>query len=226
MLHFQYEGSAMAKLQYFTSLALVLLTVAPIQVQHSRIQDVDFRNFSYPFKPPPGREPFGKLGDIVKVHDGIAYADKVGQNASFVYFKVAEVLYGDVNGDGQDEAAVVVIYGSNSGTFYLTDIYLFTLRDGKPVLLSRLTEEEIGKDYKGLYNGDGQVIFEALEGGRELKGNILTVRHFADGPHCCPESVVTVRYMWNGEGFSLLDVQKRRSSEGGEKMKAFYETRS
>lgn len=217
----------MLKLLCFTVLFFTLISVVPTRPQTSKIQGIDFRNFSYPFDQASEHEAFRKLGEVVKVHDGVAYAEKFGKNVSFFYFKVVEVLYGDVTGDGGDEAAVVVIYGSNSGTFYVTDTYLFTLRDGEPVLLSMLTEERVGRDYK-LHSAESQppLLHEALEGGRELRGDILTVKHFADGGHCCPESVVTMRYAWDGAKFSLLDVQKRRSSERGEKMRAFYETRS
>jgi hypothetical protein len=136
----------MTKLLCITTSTLLMLMVALTHGPQSRIQDIDFRNFSYPFEPPSDRAVFAQLGAVVRVRNGIAYADKACQNVSFLYFKVAEVIYGDVTGDGQDESAVVAIYGSNSGTFYLTDIYLFTLRESQPILLSTLREEKIGKD--------------------------------------------------------------------------------
>ncbi len=40
---------------------------------------------------------------------------------SFLYFEVADIVFGDLTGDGKDEAAVVAIYGSNSSSFFLTD---------------------------------------------------------------------------------------------------------
>jgi hypothetical protein len=203
------------------------MTVVSARVLQSRIRNVDFRNFSYPFKPPSEHDDMAKLGEVVKVHDGIAYADKVGQNVAFWYFKVAEVLYGDVDGDGQDDAAVVVIYGNNAGTFYLTDIYIYGMKDGEPVLLSDLKEDQVNKDYRKYYHDDGQHIFEAVEGGREVKGGILTVKHLADGAHCCPQQVATLQYRLEGNRLILVGAPlKRSSSETDQKMSAFYALRN
>jgi hypothetical protein len=219
--------SIMIKLPRLTIATLTLMTVVAARAQQSRIRDVDFRNFSYPFKPSPERDVFGKLGEVVKVHDGIAYADKFGQNVDFLYFKVAEVLYGDLNGDGQEDAAVVVIYGSNSGTLYLTDIYVYGMRGGEPVLLSDLKEDQVDKDYRNYYHDDGQQIFEAVEGGREIKAGILTVRHLADGGHCCPQQAVTLQYRLEGDRLTLVGAPlKRASAEADRKMAAFYELRN
>ena len=206
----------------FLILFLLPLCAQSVKAQ-AAVRSIDFHNFSYPFDAPAGREPFRKLGATVVVRDGVAYAGKSGDSLSYLYFKVAEVLYGDLTGDGRDEAAVVAIYGSGSGNFYLTNVYFFTLRGGKPVLLAVLTEDRVRRDYRGHYNHDGQVVFEALEGGREIRSGEFSTRHLADGAHCCPASVAALRYRLGADGVELLGIEKRSSLAGDEKMKASYD---
>ena len=212
----------MTKRLCFLALFLLILYAESISAQ-TKVQSIDFRNFSYPFEAPSDREPYKKLGSIVSVRNGTAYAGKSRDSLSFLYFKVAEVLYGDLTGDGQDEAAVVAIHGSGSGNFYLTNVYFYTLRMGKPVLLATLTEDRVSRDYRERYSGDGQVVFEAIENGRGIKDEEFYTRHLADGAHCCPESVATLKYKLDGNGVELIGIEKRRSLEGDEKMKASYD---
>ncbi len=220
------HGVVMGKYLCFIIAILISLYVVSQSARHvSNIRDVDFRNFSYPFEVPDGRTPFAELGDAVSVRDGIAYAGKVGDVVDFLYFSVAEINYADLTGDSQEEAAVVVIYGSNSGTFYLTNIYLYTVQDGKPLLLGTLTEDQVSRDYRQHYGGDRQTVFEAIESGRAIKAEVLTVMHLADGAHCCPESVVTLRYRLDGNRLKMIELLKSRPMKGDQKMKAFYKDR-
>jgi hypothetical protein len=203
-----------------TLLAILALTIMPVlaHARPSRIEDVDFRNFSYPFKPAVGRYTFGKLGKVVRVRHGIAYADKVGQNVSYFYFKVAEVFYGDLTGDGRNEAAVVTIYGSNSGDFFITDTYVYTMRQRRPVLLGVLREDQIAEDYERYTHDNRSYLFEAVAGGREIKGGKLKVTHLAGGSHCCPAMVLTLRYKLRGDRFTLAGRSLRKVTEEDEKI--------
>ncbi len=199
---------------------LFALLSLPIGVAaKNNIHHVDFHNFSYPFKD----EDFSRcLGRVVKVRDGKFDEPHISTNVAYCYFHVAEILYGDLTGDGQDEAAVVVIYGSDSGTFYRTNIYVFTLRINKPVLLGALTEEEANHIYKRYYHEEGNYLYEALEGGRRIKSRILISRHLADGGHCCQENVVTFEYKWDGSRMIFTKLLKRRVTATDERMKAYF----
>jgi hypothetical protein len=213
----------MTHLSFFTILALALMSVSA-NARPSKIEDVDFSNFSYPFKPPTGRDSFGKLGRVVRVRRGIAYADKVGQNASYLYFKVTGVLYGDLTGDGRDDAAVVVIYGSNSGDFFVTDTYVYTMRRGRPALLGVLRQDQIAEDYERYTHDNRSYLFEAVAGGREIRGRKLKVTHFAGGGggHCCPALILTLRYKFRGNRFILADWSSRKVTEKDDKITRPY----
>ncbi|HEV2880433.1 MAG TPA: hypothetical protein VGX24_03935 [Pyrinomonadaceae bacterium] len=200
---------------------LVALAALPaVAKSGDRIQEVDFRNFSYPFED----EVFGKpLGRIIKVRGGKYDEPHVSTNVQYRYFRIAEVLYGDVTGDGQAEAAVVAIFGSASGTFYKTDIYVYTLRGRRAKLLAVLKEDQVKADYRKYFSGEGQQIFEATEGGRKIRDGRLIVRHMADGGHCCPEKIVTLTYRLSGKRMALAESPLRREPGTGEiKMRAYY----
>jgi hypothetical protein len=53
------------------------------------------------------------------------------------YVTVWSVTYGDVNGDGRDEAVVDLLYGTG-GTANWHYLYAFTLANGSPTLLGTL----------------------------------------------------------------------------------------
>jgi hypothetical protein len=207
----------MNRLSFLAALSIAL-TAASAQARPSRIEEVDFRNFSYPFEAPAGREPFGRLGRVVRVRHGIAYADKVGQNVGYLYFKIAEVLYGDLTGDGRDEAAVVAIYGSASGDFFITDTYVYTMRGRRPALLGVLRQGQVAGDYGRHSRDDPSYLFEAVAGGREIRGRKLAVTHFAGGAHCCPSSILTLRYRLRGGRFVLAGRSSRKATEKDEKV--------
>ncbi|HEX8161580.1 MAG TPA: hypothetical protein VF538_06885 [Pyrinomonadaceae bacterium] len=176
-------------------------------------------NFSYPFNAPT----FVKaLGRVVKVRGGKFDERHVRTDMGFFYFRVADIIYGDLTGDGRDEAVVTTIYGSNSGTFYLTNVYVYTLKNGSPVLLDGITDERAGKIYKSYYPDEWSALYEGLEGGRRVGAGKLIVRHYADGSHCCSDKTATFEYKWNGRRMELVRLLKREPSVRDEKMKAYY----
>ncbi len=111
-------------------LALLLAGTAPV----SDIHKVDFRNFTY--RPAcadfESREPNTPL----QVAGG-TFEGKAGSDFEGTYFEVQEVLYGDLNGDGKDEAVVRTICNTG-GTGQFDEGFVFGMKDGKPALLGRL----------------------------------------------------------------------------------------
>jgi hypothetical protein len=189
------------------------------------IRRIDFKNFSYPFPDPN----FGKsLGKMIKVRRGKFDERHIKTDVGFGYFRVAEVLFGDLTGDGRDEAVVTAIYGSNSGTYYLTNIYIYTLMNNRSKLLGVITQNSAEKIYESYYRKDEDEnrgyysLFEAIEGGRRISAGKLVVQHYADGGHCCPEKTATFEYKWSGKRMELVRLLKREPSRRDEKMKAYY----
>jgi hypothetical protein len=168
---------------------LMLLFAATANAQNE-IRRVDFKNFTY------------VLGDLsgenkmkVTVKNGEFFRDKEDDK---LYFSVQGVEYGDINGDGNEEAIVWTVYNSG-GTGNFSDGFVFTLKNGKPIVLT------------GFEGGD------RAEGGlvsAKVSDGILFVERNSPGEFggaCCPQVIETTRYKWNGK--RLAQVGKIESRE-------------
>lgn len=151
-----------------------LITVPPPMRSPADIHSVDFRNFTY-------KDVCDTEGKTTTVHDGSYYS---GDEMDKVYFEIRDVVYGDVTGDGSDEALVLTLCNTG-GTGQFTDGLLFAMRAGKPQVIATLGVGD---------RADGGIDRAVITGGR------LIVDRFAeDGSGaCCPERVETYSYRWNG----------------------------
>jgi hypothetical protein len=104
---------------------------------------VDFRNHAYPLH----ERGFTQGTAWLRVTNG-RYEEPHENplSLSFLYFQIVNVSFGDLNGDGKDEAVVAAIYGSNSGSFYLTDTYVFGCVAGRIKVIGILKQDGIEKD--------------------------------------------------------------------------------
>jgi hypothetical protein len=152
-----------------------------------RIQDIDFRNFIYPF----WDDVFAGLDKRITAHDGV-YCNKEDGEISYQCFAVADIQYGRIIGERADQAVVSVVFGSVTGNWYRRDVYIYTLRDGKPALLTILKESRIEKDFMRF---GGEDFWEATKDIKVSDGGIK-VSHFVDGAHCCPENVASFHYLY------------------------------
>lgn len=154
--------------------ALFVLSSVAVSAQ---IRNVDFRNFTYSVLSLDGDS-----REKVTVRDGNYSRDDEDDR---YYFGVTGISYGDLNGDGAEEAVVGVVLNTG-GTGNFTNGIIFTMRGGKPVVLT----EFVGGD-----RAYGGLVSASIEGG------ILSVERNAPGPEggaCCPEFIDTTRYKWNG----------------------------
>jgi hypothetical protein len=101
---------------------------------------------------------------------------------------VDSVTYGDLDGDGIEEAAVHLNY-STGGTQNWDFLYIYKLSQGSPRLLGVL---ESGS------RGNGGLVRVCVTGG-------LLVLDFADAERrvgdCCSEGYIRVRYRWQDRSF-------------------------
>ncbi|HEX8150403.1 MAG TPA: hypothetical protein VF591_24685 [Pyrinomonadaceae bacterium] len=89
------------------------------------IEAIDFENYTYPLN-----------GQTYKLVGGY-YAGDGAQGAQWE-LRVAEAsYYGDLTGDGRNEAVVVLSYGPVGGP-HTVEARVYTLRGGRPALLSTL----------------------------------------------------------------------------------------
>ncbi len=169
----------------------------------TRTSEVDFKNFDYVWDAPPisvptawkwlGGRPKSSLRVVRGRHDFSPSERSAGE-----YVMVRSVTYGDLSGDGRDDAAVDLLY-STGGTANWHYLYVFTLGQGSPTVLGRLQSGS---------RADGGLVKIAIERNTLVLDFSDTKRRIAD---CCSEGYVRVRYRWQGDHF--VEVGTRGSGD-------------
>ena len=172
----------------------MLLPVAQATPPRS-IRDIDFRNFSYPSLPT------GKCSmNSLRVRNG-----KYGSTKNFSPGRtpeggcwavdVAPVEYGDVTGDGREEA-VVELCAEVGGTSSSSDVFIYTLKNAKPVLLWKFaTGDRADGGLRRIYAENGQLVVE-LAGKDKIIGGDLYAPDGTSTGACCPTVFTRTKYRW------------------------------
>lgn len=101
---------------------------APVPTPVRTIAEVDFENRRYVADCLGAAEVTVKRGEFEQTTaDGV------------IYFSIGAVVYGDVTGDGADEALVLTLC-SGGGTGEFTGGSLYTVKDGRAAVIARLPE--------------------------------------------------------------------------------------
>ena len=157
-------------------LALAIALSSTAIIAQADIRNVDFKNFTY--------DPScaGETTTKVRVKNG-EYSKETHQNGytDRFYFNVLAVEYGDVTGDGKDEA-VILTNCNTGGTGQFSEGFVYTLKGGRASLVGRVP----GGD-----RADGGLRSIRVDGG-------LLVVEFNDPDKaagaCCPEGIVIQKY--------------------------------
>lgn len=170
------------------------------------IRKVDFLNFSYPST--LCSVEFGRqgIGRTVVVRKGEF------KNKS-VFFAVGadKITYGDLTGDGREEAIVPVDCGAITANFSRAEIYIYTLKDGHPALVAELSDKNLEQDYRRAYP-DADSYWGVTGDGAKIKNGNLEIEVLADGSHAAPQYIVTLQYGLSGQSFGLVGKPQRRNS--------------
>ena len=160
----------------------LLLSCSSLAVRaQSDIHSVEFKNFTYSAYC-AGDQPEKitvKNGEYSKETQMDGYVDRI-------YFNVFGISYGDLNGDGNDEAVILSVCNTG-GTGNFSEGFIYTQRSGKPVLLAHFPGGD--RAYGGLRSAkvdNGILIVESNDPGE-------------NGANCCPELAVTNRYRLTGD---------------------------
>lgn len=175
----------------FLALAL-LFSLNAYAAAQGDIGSVDFKNFTY--------DAFclSSVPEKITVKAGEFYEEK--QEDGYVdrfYFKIFEVSYGDLTGDGKDEAVILSVCNTG-GTGNFSEGFIYTMKAGKPVLAGRIPGGD--RAYGGLRTArvdNGTLIVESNEPG-ELGGS------------CCPEIIITTIYKLTGNNLTVVGKPARR----------------
>lgn len=173
----------------------------PTSIPNARnIRQVDFSNFTFPTS--LCGDAIG-LGKTVTVKNGDF---KRGSGDDEAYFSSLKPLYGDITGDGDQEAVVHNVCGESTWNYGLDEFLVYTMREGQVVLLGELNG--MVTYYRHYYpNG---TLWSPTDKGLRIQGGSVAVDWYADGPHCCPKYIATLAYRWNGKQLILSGRPQRR----------------
>lgn len=174
--------------------AAVLIAMSSLAAHaQDDIKKVDLRNFTYEVE-------FcqTEASDRITVKDGEFFEEKeIDGYTDRRFFKVSGFTYGDLDGDGKDEAVVISVCNTG-GTGNFTEAYVLKMSGGE---ITRIVTLEGGdRAYGGLREiriEDGKMIVEANDPGEM-------------GGACCPEEVVTRTYKLKGGSLEEIGRPERR----------------
>jgi hypothetical protein len=158
------------------------------------IISVDFDNFAYESKYCIRQLSDDGFRNPIKVVDGKA---EIGEEAESAYFQVKSVMYHDFDNDGLVEAAVEVTCTPRFANWFGTELFLFSMRDGEPTLLTTIDNDVVNAD---LERQIGESFWSVSFG---MDRDVLTANGAAGGYHAEPAYSVSMRYRWNGQKFQL-----------------------
>lgn len=158
------------------------------------IRKVDFKNFTYEA---------GCAGEDttkITVKNGeFSEEEKIdAEITARFYFKIFDdIAYGDMNGDGKDEAVILSLCNTGgSGNF--TEGFIYTLKNGKPAMMTGI--------------GGGDRAYGGLKAAK-IKKRTLILESYApsdEGGACCPEFIETSKYNLKGNTLKAIGTPTRR----------------
>lgn len=159
---------------------VLILAFCPAVLGQTDIRKVDFKNFTYKAYC-AGEAPENvtvKNGEFLRETPMDGYVDRF-------YFNIYGVSYGDLTGDGRDEAVVLTVCNTG-GTGNFSEGFIYTFEAGKPRLLNRIAGGD--RAYGGLRSAS-------------IANGILTIESNdpgESGASCCPELIITNQYRLSG----------------------------
>jgi hypothetical protein len=166
-------------------------TAQPPERQYSRIDQVDFLNFTYPTEPNDCSNPPPDGRKTVTLKDGRFYKKFKDGELQYEVDK-KDIAFGNITGSPAGEA-VIAIRCNFISNFWTIVAYTYTLREGIPVLLAKINVQ--GWAVVNLKIDSGRVSIDVLE-----------------GTHACPEQIAHFAYHWNGTRFALAAKPAKRKN--------------
>ena len=153
---------------------------------YKNIRGVDFFNMEYTLYEGEELPDYEKTKVTVKDGEYFEELYKGGKSSRLYYFKVYGLEFGDLTGDGEEDA--VLRSGENDGgTGWDENVYVYSLVNGKPKQIL-------------LYEG-GDRADDGIDK-VEIKKGILYISQLEGYlTPCCADFVYTTGYKWNGQKF-------------------------
>ncbi len=191
---FQVEGNSNTGASKIPNLQTELLDDRNAKTT-SPIGTFNFKNHTYPL--PRGWKAAGT--DELTIENGLLPATDKSIGARYVSTK-----FGDVSGDGIDEAFVVIKI-ETEGSAIPQVVYIYSAKEGKPELIWFFrTGDRADGGLKDVRSENGQLVVELYGKDRYLFGEVETLQITGDKEQlCCPEYFTRSVYKWNGKSFIM-----------------------
>lgn len=178
--------------------ALLFASVG-LAVAQSKVQKVDFKNFSYPWTAYSGWphqlewRDSSEQGHVQLVNG--RWAEGEEPNGRFSGLTLECVQFANITGDGQTDAIVTLRYDTG-GTQFSHYVYLYSLAEGKPKLLASFhSGDRAASGLYQVYGQEGKFIVELFD------------PHKQEGD-CCSSGFIRTRYRWSDGKFVAVGVQE------------------
>ncbi len=183
------------------------------EITSSPIGQFDFENFTYPL-PRGWQNPDddaitlveGKLAPQFRdIQEEMSPEEKSAARAQRrIGMSHVVTKYFDVDGDGQDEA-IVILKVETGGAAIPQLVYVYAWKDGTPELLWNFrTGDRADGGLKDIRTENGDVVVELYGQDRFLLGQAETGKITGDEEQlCCPVYFTRTRYKWNGRVFLM-----------------------
>jgi hypothetical protein len=185
---------------------VTLLCMVSGLAQTRNIRRVDFLNFTYQSSV-CSKEIGGGIGRTVKIRKGEF------ENSEVYYGVVGnKIIYSDVTGDGREDAIVRIVCGLYVANYGLSEIFVYTMKNGRATLVAKLDNNDMWRDYEHYYpNGTlWSIIWSNRNNGIEIRKGHVIIKTFAEGSHAEPDYIVSLDYELSGAKFALNGKPQRR----------------
>ncbi|MDQ1638476.1 MAG: hypothetical protein QOF62_1815 [Pyrinomonadaceae bacterium] len=173
------------------------VAATPSEIEHaerknvSGIRAIDFSNFTYPWL-----RDLGKPTESFTLRGG-----KYEATNDNVPMQMFSVVYGDVTGDGQEEALVALDVIVEGGSAAPNVIYIYATEGTKPKLLwAFATGDRTDGGLRRVYPENGMLVVE-LYGRGKIIGTDLFADDGTSALRPLPFYYTRARYRWNGAKF-------------------------
>jgi hypothetical protein len=189
-----------------TTSRMVVPAISPAESQpspmpNSPIRSADFANFTYPII--ADLKVFGSRRKTFTLKNG-EFPETKDAVGMFLPKGTTPVSYGDVTGDGDEEALVRIGVDTNGGTASISCIYVYAWRNNMPELLwSFVGGDRADGGLRSAYAESGGLVVE-LKGKDKIIGTDLYADDGTSSGACCPTFFTRTRYQWNGKGFKQI----------------------
>lgn len=184
-------------------------SITPIVFPNSSpIREIDFANFTYPSQ-------FAGETHGFRVRNGELLPkrkDTVGRPLDW-WLTLEGVTYGDVTGDGLEEA-IVKLHWVTGGSALPDFVYIYGLRQRKPKLLWVFeTGDRADGGCKNVFAENGELVVE-LYGKDKIIGRNLYEDDGTSTGDCCPNYFTRTRYSWSRNRFRRKGTSEVLPLEG------------